>query len=813
MTASHDREASRFELITTQRLNESGRDAFICLLLGLVTLFCYWPARSHQFVSFDDGHYLFDSGYVSKGLTWPGVIWALQTGYFANWHPLTWISYMLDAQLYGMSPGGFHLTNVIFHIANSLLVFLLLKSMTRRVLLSAIAGALFAWHPLHVESVAWVSERKDVLSTFFFLLTLFSYFRYVKEREKCPPFPNKASRYYLLSLLLFMLALASKQMVVTLPCVLLLLDLWPLQRFSFNSTRSESLSVGLVLVREKLPFFVLAFAASAIAFAVQKAGGSVSSFESVPAQLRVANSLLAYVAYISNSFWPVNLAAVYPLSSHFSFIGVAGAAIFLGAVTVVFFLRVRQYPFLLVGWLWFIGALVPVIGLIQIGSQSRADRYMYIPAIGFSIAVIWGLDALCRFWEGRAFLGAAESGKPIADHRFPGKLEQPISEKIRAFRFQILAFPLIVALAALAVCTRVQVGYWHDSEKLFRHAVAAVPGNYLAYNGLGKALDDLGRKEEAVKAWNEALRLDPEYPEAQYNLGTSLLGQERVNEAFPHLAAAVKGDPNNANAHENLGNVYVKMGELAKATVEYAAAARLAPDNAVYLQVLGSVLVRQSKWSEADTVLADTLRLDPKSVDAHRNLGIVRINQGKRTEALRLFAEAVRLQPGNSDNRFNLGLALLEDNQSERAAEQFAECLRLNPKETRSHYRLAVALSQQHQVKEAIFHYHEALRLTPEFPDAMCELARLLACAPEAELRDGSEAVTLAERACAMTNNQQAAMLTTLAAAYAETGRFKDAIITAQKAKDLAANSGQNALAAKAGELLALCQSGRPLRE
>jgi len=388
MTVSHDTGASHFNVSTFPRFNDSTLARWVCLLIAALTLLCYWPVRSHQFVSFDDDHYLFDSGYVSKGLTWSGVTWALQTGYFSNWHPLTWLSYMLDAQIYGMSPGGFHVTNLLFHISNSLLLFLLLKSMTQRLWPSALVAALFAWHPLHVESVAWVSERKDVLSTFFFLLTLFSYFGYVKEREISRPVPNKASSYYLLSLLFFMLALASKQMVVTLPCVLLLLDLWPLQRISLNSSRKELASSALLLVREKLPFFVLAFAASAVAFAVQKASGSVSSMEAISMRFRLANSLFAYVAYISNTFWPANLAAVYPLSSHFPLIGVIAAAMFLGAVSAFVVFRIKQDPFLLVGWVWFIGTLVPVIGLIQVGSQARADRYMYIPAIGLCIALI-----------------------------------------------------------------------------------------------------------------------------------------------------------------------------------------------------------------------------------------------------------------------------------------------------------------------------------------------------------------------------------------------------------------------------------------
>jgi len=783
MTASHDRETSRFNPAPAglQRLNDSALVVCICLLLAAITLICYWPVLSHKFVCFDDEHYLFDSGYVSKGLTPSGAVWALRTGYFSNWHPLTWLSFMLDAQIYGMSSRGFHLTNLLFHTANSLLLLLLLKSMTQRLWPSAIAAALFAWHPLHVESVAWVSERKDVLSTFFFLLTLFSYWRYVKERESSTPFPNRVSRYYLLSLLFFMLALASKQMVVTLPCVLLLLDFWPLQRISLKASKREDLvSSGLALLREKLPFFALAVAASAVAFAVQRAGGSVSSGETLPMRDRLANASLGYAAYLADTFWPANLSPVYPMAFQFSLLAASAAAVLLAGVSVFVVLRARQNPFLLVGWFWFVGILVPVIGIIQVGAQSRADRYMYIPSIGLFIALIWGLDALFRSWSRH---------------------------------FQLLVLPLTISLAACLFCTRIQLGYWHDSEKLFRHAIALNHDNYLAYNSLGKALDDLNRKNEAIQCFREAVRLAPGFSGAQYNLGTILLSQGKIEDAISHLKAAVKAVPANANAHQNLGYAYYAQGKLPEATVEYAESAALDPENAAFRVVLGSVLLKQSKWTEAVTVLLDALKLDPINAEANRSLGIAVLNEGKRDEAIRYFSEAVRLQPLNSDMRFNLGLALLEEEQPRQAAEQFTECLRLNPDETRSHYRLAVALGRQHKTKDAIFHYREALRLTPEFPDALNELARLLACAPEDGLRDGPEAVKLAEKACAMTSNQRAGILTTLAAAYAEAGRFQDAIGAAQKAHDVAASNGQKGLAAKAGELLQLCQSGRPLRE
>lgn len=793
MTSSHDKGPRRFNpaIAVFQRFNDSTLTACICALLAAVTALCYWPITSHKFICLDDQHYLFDSPHVASGLTWQGVAWAFKTGYFCNWHPLTWISFMLDSQLYGLNPRGFLFTNLILHTANTVLLFLLLKAMTGRLWPAALVAGLFAWHPLHVESVAWASERKDVLSTFFFLLTLLAYTRYVKlfkdkdketrasDLDHQVPDANHASRFRLLALLFFAFALMSKPMVVTLPFVLLLLDYWPFRRFDifeFNSTRSRLPR----LLSEKLSFFAFAFAASIVTYAVQKTGGAVSSGASFSIFRRVGNALLAYLTYLSKTVWPTHLSAAYPIPLELHAGGVVLATVLLGTLTVLFALCARRHPFVIVAWLWFLGTLVPVIGLVQVGAQAMADRYTYIPSIGLFVLIVWGLDAFSVF---------------------------EVSKQ------QIFVIASVAALAGCLACTRIQIGYWRDSETLFRHAVAAVPDNYLGYDNLGKALEDLGRKDEAISYWRKAVEIVPEYAEAQYNLGTVLLEQGKEEEAIFHLKAAVKATPGDVNPHQNLGNAYLKIGKLAEATVQYAEAATLEPNIPMFRRVLGLVLLRQSKWNEAALVLSDAIRLEPGSAEANRNMGVALINQGRGTEALKYFTEAVRLQPGDSEMRFNLGLALLDESQPARAEEQFTECIRLKPDETKSHYRLAVALARQHKVNEAVVHYREALRLTPDFPDALDQLARLLACAPEAELRDGAEAVNLAEKACAMTNYQQAELLTTLAAAYAEAGRFQDAIAAAQKARTLAVSNGQSALVAKAGELLELCQSGRPLRE
>jgi tetratricopeptide (TPR) repeat protein len=797
MMSIRDTQPSGANPLTTRRLDRSRLIVCVCLLLAGITLVCYWPVTTHQFICLDDHYHLFESPHISSGLTWAGVRWAFSTGYGCNWHPLTWISFMQDSQMYGMNARGFLLTNLLLHTANSVLLFLLLNAMTQRLWPSALVAGLFAWHPLHVESVAWASERKDVLSTFFFLLTLWAYERYVWRGSSLEirgskfdansnkgNFKNSAPRsshsalFKLLALLFFALGLMSKPMVVTLPFVLLLLDYWPLQRFDifqFSSLRANLAP----LVREKLAFFLLALAASVVTYAVQKSGGAVSSVADFSITRRIANASLAYAGYLSKTTWPVNLAAVYPMPLQLHVGQTIFSAVLLGVLTAFFAMSARLRPFVVMGWLWFLGTLVPVIGLVQAGAQAMADRYMYIPSIGLFILIVWGFASFLNAVLGKKFLSVGAS---------------------------------VVAISACLVCTHIQLGYWRDSETLFRHAVAAIPDNYLGYDSLGKAFQDQGRKDEAISCWNKAVQLAPEYAEAQYNLGTMLLEQGKEEQAIPHLRAAVEAAPRNASAHQNLGNAYLKLGDLGQATVHYAESAALMPDVPIFRRVLGSVLLRQSRWSEAALVLADALRLEPTSAEANRNLGVALINQGRGAEALTCFSEAVRLQP-DYDMRFNLGLALLDQHQAARAAEQFAECVRLSPNETKSHYRLAVALSQQHDLKGAIFHYHEALRLTPEFPDALNELARLLACAPEDGLRDGAEAVKLAEKACALTNNQQPTMLTTLAAAYAEAGRFQDAIVAAQKARALAASNGESALAAKAVELLGLCQSGRPLRE
>jgi tetratricopeptide (TPR) repeat protein len=749
-----------------------------------LTLLCYWPVIHHGFISFDDHAYLIDNPHVTAGLTWPGLGWAFRTGYAANWHPITWISHMLDCQIFGLNPGGHHFTNVVFHIANSVLVCLCLYQMTAAMWRSAFVAALFAWHPLHVESVAWASERKDVLSTFFFLLTLMAYTRYVEagrakseeqsaESGTSPPSSHLQSPiFYVLALLCFALGLMSKPMLVTVPFVLLLLDCWPLQRFQPGTVSWKQTLIPLL--REKLPFFALSFAASAITVLVQKAAGAVSTLETTPLPLRLMNAVATFARYLGKTLWPTHLAVFYPLH-HASQPGllVLGSLLLLALLTTWFLLCLQRSPWLAVGWFWFLGTLIPTIGLVQVGSQAMADRYMYIPSIGLFLVLVWGVADFARF-----------------------------SPRLR--------FALACAgTAALALClarTSDQLKYWGDGATLFRHSIAVTGNNYIACSVLGKSLDDLGRKNEALAAFEQAVQLDPASAEGQYNLGTALMERGRLDEAVRRLNSALAARPDYPEAHNNLWSIFSKQGNLELALPHLLKVLALTPENPEAHYNLGTLLLGQSKLQDGVAQLLEALRLKPEYADAHRNLGVALMTQGRTAEALPHFSEAVRLAPANAEARFNFGLARMDSGRPQEAAAQFAEGLRLKPEESRFHYHLGRALARLGNSEVAIQHFRAALRLTPDLADALNALAWILATAPETQLRSGSEAVRLATRACELTQYQQPTPVLTLAAAYAEAGQFADGTATAQKALDLAHASGNQALAEKAAEILKHCR-------
>jgi protein O-mannosyl-transferase len=538
---------------------------FISVLLALATLAVFWPVTGHDFLSLDDQEYVTANAHVQGGPTWDNVSWALTTGHASNWHPVTWLSHALDCQLFGLKAGAHHLVSVGFHVANTLLVFLLFRRMTGALWRSAFVAALFALHPLHVESVAWVSERKDVLSTFFWNLALLMYVRYVEQSEvqnpkpkveglaarqhpssktrHAPRFTVYCSRFYILSLLLFALSLMSKPMAVSLPFVLLLLDFWPLRRFE-PATLNAQRSTLWKLLLEKLPFFALAAVAGVITFVVQKTGGAVA--DSVLLGVRLGNTPVSYVRYIGKMFWPENLSILYLHPGRWPAWEVAASTLLLLFISSAALVLSRRRPYLAVGWFWFLGTLVPAIGLVQVGIQAMADRYTYVPFIGLFILLAWGIGEVVPAgrWQTKGLAGS------------PG-----------------------LVLVACAFLTARQIRYWRDSETLFGHALQVAPDNFILHNVLGAYLSSKGRYHEAISHFQEALRLRPEIPnpEGHNNLGYALASIGRSDEAIQHYREAIRLMPSYPNPHNNLGIVLAKQKQFDDAISEFQEAFKLDP--------------------------------------------------------------------------------------------------------------------------------------------------------------------------------------------------------------------------------------------
>jgi tetratricopeptide (TPR) repeat protein len=543
----------------------------IGLLLALITLVAYLPVAHHGFSIFDDDDYVTNNPVVQDGLTWVGVKWAFTTWHASNWHPITWLSHMTDCELFGPNAGAHHLVNVLFHTANAVLLLLLLFRMTGALWPSAFVAALFAWHPLHVESVAWISERKDVLSTFFALLTLLAYTRYAWESKVRSP---KSKVFYSLSLLAFALGLMAKPMLVTLPFVMLLLDYWPLQRLSLSAFRFP---LFLRLALEKCPFFLLAAISCVVTFLAQRAS-AVLSLEQDPLNLRLVNTLLSYGRYLLKTIWPVDLAVIYPFPNPFPWGQGITAAVVLLAVSWSTWRTRRPCPYLLVGWLWFLGTLVPVIGLVQVGFQAMADRYAYIPLIGVFIAI-------------------AFAGKHL----------------VSRFRLPKTVFALAsgLALVGCLLVTERQLSYWQDDESLFRHAIAVTKNNATAHINLGVALERQNRRSEALIQYQEALRIAPDSVHAHNNLGNFLDEMGKPDEALAQYQEALRLKPDAPIVHDNLGTLLVELGKFDEALTQYAEAARLNPTDPRPYYLMGKAQLKRGDSAMAITRFHDALRLDP----------------------------------------------------------------------------------------------------------------------------------------------------------------------------------------------------------
>ncbi|MDB6121702.1 MAG: Tetratricopeptide 2 repeat protein [Pedosphaera sp.] len=636
---------------------------WLCLALALSALAVFWPVHSFEFLNYDDPDYLSENIIVQSGLTAPGIMWALRTSHASNWHPLTWWSHMLDTTLFGPNAGAHHLINVLFHAANAILLFLLFQRLTGATWRSGFVAALFLLHPMHVESVAWLSERKDVLSTFFWMLTLLLYSCYVSESQSKNP---KLKIFYGLALICFALGLLSKPMVVTLPFVLLLLDIWPLRRTANFGLRiadsgNEALPRQIPFLRllvEKIPFFALSLGSSIITFLVQK-NSAAASLTSLPLGQRLANALVAYGRYHEKLFWPEQLSVLYPHPGHWPTWLVIVSGIILLGITVVTIRFACRLPYLPVGWFWFLGTLVPVIGLVQVGAQAMADRYSYIPSIGIFLMVAWGVYDLAVRWH--------------------------LPEKI-------LAGAGGIVLIACVVLTSTQLQFWRNSETLFRRALEVAYNDPLyraaaqtspaftdIHNNYGRALADHNKFEEAMEQYKTGLSLNPNHAELNNNYGNALVGYKRLDEARSYFEKALRANPSFGSAHMNLGIAFATQGKLDEATVHFKEAVRLKPFDLGAHANFGNALSMQHKYEEAITEYRQCLRLNPNNAQMHFNVGNVFAEQNKFDEAIPEFIQATKLSPTDPNMHFNLGRALAIRGRRDEAITQFQEALRLKP--------------------------------------------------------------------------------------------------------------------------------------
>jgi tetratricopeptide (TPR) repeat protein len=679
----------------------------VCIFLAAVIWVVFGQTLGHDFVNFDDDDYVYENPVVQKGLTWEGFRWALTYGNIGHWHPLTWVSHMLDCQFYGLNPGGHHLTNVLLHTAAAILLFLVLRRMTGALWRSAFVAAVFAIHPLRAESVAWVAERKDVLSAVFFMLTLGAYVRYVRR-------PPSMIRYGAV-VLLFALGLLSKNMLVTMPFVLLLLDYWPLNRFSGFSTQ-----VLLRRVAEKIPLFVLTVASCVTTALVPE---KVPAGDSLSFALRMENAVVSYVTYLWQMIHPLGLACLYPNPANYLPLWqVAGALGLLLAISGVVFAFRKTHPYLVVGWLWYLGMMIPVIGIVQISYYAHADRYTYLPQIGLYLLLTWAAADLCAGWRHRrVVLGGCST----------------------------------VILVALIFCARVQTSHWRNSESLWTHTLACTSDNYFAHNNLGEALIQKGSVDEAIAHFQKALQINPDYAEAYYNLGEALLKKGNVDEAIAHFQKALQINPDFAEAHNNLGEALIQKGSVDEAIAHFQKALQINPDYAEAHNNLGEALIQKGNVDEAIAHFQKALQINPDYAEAHNNLGNALIQKRNVDEAIAHYQKALQIKPDYAEAHYNLGNALIQKGNVDEAIAHYQKALQIKPDFEEAQNNLARVLATCPQASlrngnKAVELSQRANQLTGDGnPVVLGTLA-----AAYAEARRFPEAVETAQRALQLAETQ-----------------------------------------------------------
>jgi len=714
------------------RIVKTRQAGLLSAALGVVILAAYWPILRAQFIGLDDPIYVTGNAHVLHGLSGGNLAWAFRTDAAANWHPLTWLSHMLDAQLFGLDPMGHHLTSLLFHIANALLIFLLFLEWTGALWRSLFVAVLFALHPLHVESVAWVAERKDVLSAFFFLLTLWAYGRYARpsgeaqgrgsaserdtggkqlpavadsqeatarsrERPPVETAPGRAGHpwaFYLLALVFFALGLMSKPMLVTLPCVLLLLDFWPLERWPL-----PSLSPRLWrLLLEKVPFFLLAAASSAVTWVAQDKGHATTAV--LPMGPRLANAVASYWQYLGKTLWPVDLAVYYPhpdtrypVSHQWPGWAIALAALALMGISLWVLRRSRRTPWLAVGWFWYLGTLVPVIGIVQVGGQGMADRYTYIPLIGVFLCVVWAVGALL-------------AARPSA--------------------LTAVALSTVLAIAGCLALTQRQLRFWQSDFALFSHALEVTTENVVAEVQVGVGCLERGRPEEAARHFRAAIQAAPANVRGYHGLGLALMAEGQLDQAVGMFQQALSLAPWDEQAHHDLGLTLWALGRRDEAQAQYAEALRLRPDFAEAHLSMGAALSARGDLEGAAAEFARALQFHPGDGNAYARLAELRLKQGRLAEAEAVFRQWVESSPANAQARINLGGVLWRLGRMGDALAQYAQAAELAPGLPLAHFDFATALSAQGRLPDAANQFAEAVRLKPDYLEALTGLGRAL---------------------------------------------------------------------------------------
>jgi protein O-mannosyl-transferase len=778
------------------RMSTLWQNAAVCLFLALAVWAVFGQTIGFAFVNYDDNLNVYENGVVAQGLNLKSVGWAFAHAQTSNWIPLTTLSHMLDCQLFGLHAAGHHLVNVLWHAAAAALLFLLLREMTGALWRSAFVAALFAIHPLRAESVAWVSERKDVLSGFFFMLTIWAYVRYSRRPSR---------RGYLAVMVIFAIGLLSKIMLVTLPGVLLLLDYWPLDRLY---DRGQFLR----LVKEKIPLLALALGACVVSVMVP--GLLVTGDARLPLSARLADALVSSVIYVRQMVFPAGLAIPYPNPPN----GWPGweivvATLLLAAISAGALAFRKKRPYLLVGWFWYLVMLIPVAGIVPISLWAvHADRYTYLPEIGLAIAGSWAVAD----WSAR-----------------------------REYRRAVLAGLMAVVICALMYGASRQTAYWRDSETLWTHSITQDPSNSVAFCNLGSALSHKGETKEAIRQYERALQINPGYAIAHCNLGNAFARLGKMDQAVAQYRKALDINPDYAEARSNLGNALVRTGKMEEAFAQFQKALDIWPDYAEARFSVGAALAQAGRDKEAIAQYRKALDIWPDYAEARFNLGFTLAKIGQYEEAIGQYRKALEINPRYEEAHYNLGRALARQGAVEEAVLEYRTVLELNPGDAEAHSHLGLALAQLGRVPEAVAQYRRALEIKPAYAEARGNLASalartgqtaeaiaqyrqsleidpdqiyvqnslawLLATASDASLRNGAQAVALAEKANQTSGGADPLILRTLAAAYAETGRFQEASVTVRRALALAVQQKNDILARTLPQQIELYEAGTPM--